>query len=208
MLRRAAAGFRVAGALTEPLGGAAGARGRRLDGGWLSCGKRATQSLLQELRRACRRLGGRRLGRGWLSCGRRALHKASWRSWGARGRRMGRGWLSCGRRATQSLLQELRRAWPPLGPRLAFVWQAHYTEPLGGAAARVAAAGPRLAFISSHLISSHLISSHLSLCRSGGERHTQNFKLSYKSPAGVAAVSGLVRAIMTISARFGAQYVQ
>ena len=31
------------------------------------------------------------------------------------------------------------------GPRLAFVWQAQYTEPSGGAAARVAAAGPQLA---------------------------------------------------------------
>ena len=50
------------------------------------------------------------------------------------------GWFSCGRRSTQSLLEELRRAWPPLGPRLAFVWQAHYTEPSGGAAARKAAA--------------------------------------------------------------------
>ena len=33
------------------------------------------------------------------------------------------------------------------GPRLAFVWQAHYTEPSGGAAARMAATGPRLAFM-------------------------------------------------------------
>ena len=35
----------------------------------------------------------------------------------------------CGRRSTQNLLAELRRAWPPLGPRLAFVWQAQYTKP-------------------------------------------------------------------------------
>ena len=33
------------------------------------------------------------------------------------------------------------------GPRLSFVWQAHYAEPFGGAAARVAAAGPRLAVV-------------------------------------------------------------
>ena len=56
----------------------------------------------------------------------------------------------CGRRSTQSLLAELRRVWPPLGPRLAFVWQAQYTEPPGGAAARVAAAWPRLAFMWLH----------------------------------------------------------
>ena len=41
---------------------------------------------------------------------------------------LGRGWLSCGRRATQSLLEELRRAWPPLGPRLAFLWQARMSK--------------------------------------------------------------------------------
>ena len=46
----------------------------------------------------------------------------------------------CGRRTTQSILEELRRAWLPLGPRLPFVWQAQYTEHPGGAAARVAAA--------------------------------------------------------------------
>jgi len=32
------------------------------------------------------------------------------------------------------------------GPRLPFAWQAQYTEPSGGAAARVAAAGLRLPF--------------------------------------------------------------
>ena len=64
--------------------------------------------------------------------------KASWRSCGARGRRC----LSCGRRSAQSLLDELRRAWPPLGPRLPFAC----TEPPGRAAARVAAAGAAAAF--------------------------------------------------------------
>ena len=44
------------------------------------------------------------------------------------------------RRSTQSLLEELLRAGSPLGPRLAAVWQAQYTEPPGGAAARVVAA--------------------------------------------------------------------
>ena len=42
-----------------------------------------------------------------------AVHRAFWKSCGARGRRLGCG-LSCGRRSTQSLLEELRRAWPPL----------------------------------------------------------------------------------------------
>ena len=56
--------------------------------------------------------------------------------------------------------KELRRAWAPLGRGwlrvasaihgaswLPFAWQAQYTEPPGGAAARVGAAGPRLAFV-------------------------------------------------------------
>ena len=58
-----------------------------------------------------------------------AVHRASWRSCGARGRRWGRGCLSHGKRSTQSLLEELRRAWAPLGPRLPFAWQVQYTEP-------------------------------------------------------------------------------
>ena len=62
-------------------------------------------------------------------------------------RRLGRGCLSCGRRSTQSLLKELRSAWPPLGLR-PFVWQAQYTEPSGGAAARVAAACMGRGFLS------------------------------------------------------------
>jgi len=62
-----------------------------------------------------------------------AAHGHRWRSCGARGRRWGRGCLLCGRRSTQSLLEELRRVWAPLVPRLPFVWQAQYTELLGGA---------------------------------------------------------------------------
>ena len=54
--------------------------------------------------------------------------------------------LSRGRRSTQSLLEELRRAWSPLGPRLPFAWQAQFTEPPGRAAARVVAAGAAAAF--------------------------------------------------------------
>ena len=96
---------------------------------WASCGAR-----------------GRRWGHGCLSRGRRSIHRASWASCGARDRRWGRGCLSRGRRSTQSLLDELRRAWPPLGPRLPFAWQAQYTDLHGRAAARVAAAGAAAAF--------------------------------------------------------------
>ena len=81
------------------------------------------------------------LARGWLSYGRRSTHtllEELLRAWPP----LGRGWLSCSRRKyTRSLLQELVRAWP----RLAVVWQAQFTEPPAGAAARVAAAGPQLA---------------------------------------------------------------
>ena len=45
----------------------------------------------------------------------RAVHRASWTSCDACGRRWGRGCLSHGRRSTQSVLDQLRRAWPPLG---------------------------------------------------------------------------------------------
>ena len=41
-------------------------------------------------------------------------------------------------------VDELRARVAAAGPRLPFVWQAQYTEPPGGAAARVAAAGGRL----------------------------------------------------------------
>ena len=152
-------------------------------------GRRSTQSLLAELRRAWPPLGPR-LPLAWQAQyteppGRAAarvaaagaaaafgvagaVHRASWTSCGARGRRWGRGCLWRGRRSTQSLhsclaaagaaaafrvagavhslLEELRRAWPPLGPRLPFAWQAQYTEPPGRAAARVAAAGAAAAF--------------------------------------------------------------
>ena len=137
--RWAAAGFCVAGAVHRASWSSCGARGRRWAAagftwqaqyrelpGCLSRGRRSTQSLLEELRRA------------WAP--------------------LGRGWLLCGRRSTQSLLKQLRRAWAPLGRGwlhvagavqraswLPFAWQAQYTEPPEGAAARVGAAGPRLA---------------------------------------------------------------
>ena len=111
----------------------------------------------------------RAAGRRWPAAGYRvagAVHRASWRSCCARGHHwpaagcrvagavhrasawspLARGWPQhwlCGRRSTQSLLEELVAA----GLRLAVVWQAQYTEPPGGAAARVVAAGPRLAVV-------------------------------------------------------------
>ena len=142
----------------------------------LSCGRRSTQSLLDELRRAWPPLRPR-LPFAWqaqcteLSRGRRTtqtlLQKP--RAWPPLGPRLpfawqaqyteppgraaarvaacwGRGSLSRSRRSTQSLLDELRRAWLPLGPRLPFAWQAQYTEPPGRAAACVAAAGAAAAF--------------------------------------------------------------
>ena len=131
-------------------------------GGCLWRGRRSTQSLLEELRRAWAPLGPRlpfawqaqyteppagaaaRVGAAGAAaafCVAGAVHRASWRSCGARGHRWGRGCLWRGRHSTQSLLEELRHAWAPLGPRLPFAWQAQYTEPPGGAAARVGAAG-------------------------------------------------------------------
>ena len=139
--RWAAAAFLVAGAVhraswlpfawqaqcTEPPGGAAArvaAAGPRLLFSWpplgrgcLSRGPCSTQSFL-----AAFRVAG-------------AVHRASWRSCGARGRR----WAAA---AFQFLVAGAvhRASWLP------FAWKAQYTEPPGGAAARVAAAGPRLPF--------------------------------------------------------------
>ena len=165
-----AAGFRVAGAAHRACWRSCG-----VVVGWLSCGRRSTRSLLEELRGAWSPPGPRlafvwqaqhrepaggaaaRAVAAWPAAGFReawpaagfreagAAHRAFWRSCGARGRRLARGWLSC-RRSAQSLLEELRRAWSPPGPRLAFVWQAQHTEPSGGAAARVVAAWPSAGF--------------------------------------------------------------
>jgi len=60
-----------------------------------------------------------------------------------------------GRRTTQSFLEELHTAHPggaaarvaATGPRLPLVWQAQCIEHAEGVAARVAAAGPRLPFV-------------------------------------------------------------
>ena len=159
------AAFRVAGAVHRASWTSCGARGRR----WAAAAFLVAGALLEELRRAWPPLG-----RGCLSRGRRstqsflaalrvagAVHRASWRSCAAAGAAAAfrvagavhrASWTSCGgclwrgRRSTQSLLDELRRAWPPLGPRLPLAWQAQYTEPPGRAAARVAAAGAAGAF--------------------------------------------------------------
>ena len=68
-----------------------------------------------------------------------AVHRAFCRSWGADCRRLGRAFSVRGRRNTQSLLKELRRGLSPAGPRLLSAWQAQYTEPSEGAAARIVA---------------------------------------------------------------------
>jgi len=99
--------------------------------------KLSTQSLQEELRRAWAPLGPRLPFDGRRST--QSLLEELQRAWG-------RGCLLRGRRSTQSLLEELRRAWAPLGPRLPFAGQAQYTEPPGGAAARVGAAGAAGAF--------------------------------------------------------------
>ena len=115
----AAALLCVAGAVHRASRRSCGADCRRLGRGSLLCGRRSTQSLLQEL------------GRGLSPAGPRLLLR--------------------GRRSTQSLLKELRRGLSPARPRLLSAWQAQYTEPSEGAAARIvaswAAAGCRRNYI-------------------------------------------------------------
>ena len=151
---------------TEPPGGAAARVGAAGAAAAFRVAGAVHRALLEELRRAWAPLGPRlplawqtqyteppggaaaRVGAAGAPAAFRmagAVHRASWRSCGARGRRWGRGCLWRGRCSTQSLLEELRRAWAPLGPRLPLAWQAQYTEPPGGAAARVGAAAFRMA---------------------------------------------------------------
>ena len=147
---------------------------------WRSCGARDRRWPAAAFRvaRAVHRASWRSCG----TCGRRwpaaafrvagAVHRASWKSCGARGRRWPAAaclvagavhrasWRSCGARG---------RRWPAAAFRVAgavhraswlpFVWQAQYTELPGQAAARVAAAGPRLPFVS--LITHHSSLHHL-----------------------------------------------
>jgi len=139
--RWAAAAFRVAGAVHGAVWTSCCTRGRRLARvarGWLSCGRRIMQSLLEELLRAWSPAGphgprvdfvwqarytesggvAARVVAGWPAVGVRmagAVHRACWRSCCARGRRLARGWRSCGRRSIQSLLEELLRARSPAG---------------------------------------------------------------------------------------------
>ena len=141
--------------------------GARIVAGWaaasLCVGRSSplrTRSLLKELGRGLSPAGLRllsawqaqytepsegaaaRIVAGWaaaLLCVAGAVHRGSWRSWGADCRRLGRGSPLRGRRSTQSLLKELGRGLSPAGPRLSFAWQAQYTEPSEGAAARIVA---------------------------------------------------------------------
>ena len=75
--------------------------------GWLSCGRRKTQSL-EELLRAWDAAGPR------LAFVRQAQDTEPSRGAAARVGAAGPR-LSCGKRKTQSLLEELLRAWAPLG---------------------------------------------------------------------------------------------
>ena len=134
-----AAGFRVAGAVRRAF--------------CRSCGKRSTQSLLEELLRAWAPLG-----RGSLSCGRRSTQSLLAFVWQAQ-----RHWAAAGFRVAGAVQ---RAFWRLLCGRRAFVWQAQYTEPSGGAAARVGVAGPRLPFV----YSSFRVADRL-LC---GRRNTQS----------------------------------
>ena len=138
----------------EPPEGAAArlvAAGRRWAVRWLLRGRRSIESLLKELLRAWSPLGAAGPCGGFCVAG--AVQRASWTSFCALRRRwaqLGPPRFLCGRRSTESLLEELLRAWSPrgaAGPRFAAVWQAQYREPSGGAAARVVAAGPRFAAV-------------------------------------------------------------
>ena len=157
----AAAACCVAGAVRRACYRSCGADWRRSGRGCLLCGRRSTESLLKELRRglappwsrlvvarqaqyttppegAAARIGAAVAAVACCVAG--AVLRASWRSCGADWRRRGRVRLFRGRRSTQSLLQELRRGLAPPWPRLLVAWQAQYTQPPEGAAARIGAA--------------------------------------------------------------------
>ena len=140
---------------------------RRLGRAFSLRGRRSTQRLLKELRRGLSPAGPRlsfarqaqyteppegaaaRIVAGWAAaslCLAGAVHRAFWRSCGADCRRLGRGSPLRGRRSIQSLLKELRRGLSPAGPRLSFAWQAQYSEPPEGAAARIVAGWAVLSF--------------------------------------------------------------
>ena len=135
---------------TEPSGGAAGTRGRRLGRGclYLPVAGACTEhpAGVAAAWAAAFRVAGAvhteppggaaaRVAAAWAAaavCVAGAVHRAAARvaaAWAAAAfrvaGRLGRG-LSCGRRSTQSFLEELPRAWPPLGPRLAFTY---YLDP-------------------------------------------------------------------------------
>ena len=156
----AAASLCLAGTVHRAFWRSCGADCRRLGRGFSLRGRRSTQRLLKEVGRGLSPAGPRLLSAwqaqytepsegaaartvaGWaaaLLCVAGAVHRASWRSWGADCRRLGRAFSLRGRRSTQSLLKELRRGLSPAGPRPSFAWQAQYTEPPEGVAARIVA---------------------------------------------------------------------
>ena len=159
-----------------------------LDRGCLLRGRHSTQGLQVELRRAWSPLGPR-LSFAWQA---QYIHRASKWSCGARGRRWGRGCLLRGRRNTHSLQVELRRGWSPLGPRLPLAWQAQYTEPPSRAAARVVAAGAAAVFCVAGAV--HRASK--SSCGARGCRCGFAWQAQYtETPSGCAAASRVAGAI-------------
>ena len=151
----------VAGAVHRASWRSCGADCRRSGRGGSLRGSRSTQSVLKELRRGLSPQWPRlfvvwqaqyterpegaaaRIVAGVAAaalCVAGAVHRASWRSCGADCRRSGRGGSLRGRRSTQSFPKELRRGLSPEWPRRLFAWQAQYTEPPEGAAARIVAA--------------------------------------------------------------------
>ena len=87
----------------------------------------------------------------------------------------------------QSLLEELLRAWSPAGPhgpRLEFVWQAHYTES-GGVAARVVAGWPAAGVRMAGAV--HRVEELLRTWSPPGPRLAFVWQAQYTEPSGGAA---------------------
>ena len=156
-----AAAFRVAGAVHRASWRRCGARGRRSPGRAVVWQAQYTEHPGGAAARVAA------AGRGWLSSG-SALHRASWRSCGARCR----CWPAAGCRAVRRSCCARARRWPAAGfrvagavhraswtcgarvaaagPRRSVVLQAQYTEPPEEAAARVAVTHTHTLFFTHH----------------------------------------------------------
>ena len=197
----------------EPPEGAAArlvAAGRRWAVRWLLRGRRSIESLLKELLRAWSPLGAAGPCGGFCVAG--AVQRASWTSFCALRRRwaqLGPPRFLCGRRSTESLLEELLRAWSPrgaAGPRFAAVWQAQYREPSGGAAARVVAAGRRWAALRCCVAGAVQRAFWRSCCALGrrwaaGPRLASVWQAQYREPSGGAAARLVAAGRLLLSVR-------